>query len=121
MQVRTKSSMIQWLKYFLVGVEETATKAVETLSAIMRLKIDIERQIQQTMGRRSHSGLKLLNHLFKEPMISIKDVERVCQLSTKAANELVRTFNELKWLKQISKSERYRLFVFEPYLNLFQD
>lgn len=105
----------------MIGVEETATKAVETLSAVIRLKTDTELHIQQELGRRSNSGLKLLNHLFKEPMVSVKKVETICQLSTKAANELVCIFSESKWLKQIDTSERYRMFVFEPYLNLFGD
>lgn len=120
-QVRTKNQMVQWLKYFLIGVEETATKAVETLSAIIRLKSDIESNIRRNFGRRSNSGFKLLNNLFEEPVLSVKHVEEVCQLSTKAANELVTVFEQSGWLKRIGKTQRYRMFLFEPYLNLFKD
>lgn len=35
----------------------------------------------------------------------------VCQLSTKAANDLVSNFEENKWLKKMGHSERYRRFI----------
>jgi Fic family protein len=118
--VREKNDLLQWLKYFLIGVEETATKAVQTLTAVMELKANIERDIQRHLGRRSNSALKLLIQLFKNPVINVKGVEEVCELSTKAANDLVNIFEENKWLKKIGDSERYRRFIFEPYLKLFE-
>lgn len=119
-RVREKSDLIQWLKYFLIGVQETCTKAVETLSAIMQLKANLEQDIHNQLGRRSHNGLKLLTHLFKSPVVTVKNVEELCGLSTKAANGLVYTFEANEWLKQIGSSERYRSFIFEPYLRLFE-
>lgn len=118
-RVREKNDMIQWLKYFLTGIAETATKAVTTLSAVMELKNKIE-QLIQGLGRRSHSALKLMTHMFKYPVVTVKKVEDICGLSTKAANELVTIFIEKGWLKKIGESERYRTFVFEPYLTLFE-
>jgi Fic family protein len=119
-RVREKSDLIQWLKYFLIGVQETSAKAVETLSAIMQLKANLEQDIHNQLGRRSHNGLKLLTHLFKSPVVTVKNVEELCGLSTKAANGLVYTFEANEWLKQIGSSERYRSFIFEPYLRLFE-
>lgn len=118
-RVREKNDMLQWLRYFLTGIAETATKAVTTLSAVMELKSKIEQSIQG-LGRRSHSALKLITHMFKDPVVTAKKVEDICGLSTKAANELVTIFIEKGWLKKIGESERYRTFVFEPYLTLFE-
>ena len=101
-------------------MEETATKAVETLSAILKLKVQLEKEIQEKLGRRSSSGLKLLNYLFENPVINVKAVEAACGVSTKTANELVTAFEENKWLKQLNESPRYRTFAFELYLNLFE-
>lgn len=119
-RVRQKNDLLQWLKYFLVGVEETSTKAVQTLTAITQLKNKIEHDIQSGLGRRSNTGLKLLTHLFRNPSINVKKVEEVCQLSTKSANDLVNVFEENKWLKKVGDSERYRRFIFESYLTLFE-
>jgi len=119
-RVREKNDLLQWLKYFLVGVEETATKAVDTLSTIMQLKSQLEHEIHHQLGRRSHSGLKLLTDLFRNPVTSVKHVEKICRLSKKAANDLVATFEENKWLKKVGSQQRYRTFIFEPYLRLFE-
>jgi Fic family protein len=119
-RVREKNDLLQWLKYFLTGVEETSTKAVETLSDIMQLKTKLEQEIHIYLGRRGHNGLRLLTHLFKNPVISVKTVESLCELSTKAANDLVNAFEERGWLKKTGTSERYRTFIFEPYLKLFE-
>ncbi len=119
-RVREKNDMRHWLTYFLIGVEETATTAVETLSTILKLKTQLEKDIHDKLGRRSHNGLKLLTHLFENPAVNIKAVEEVCGLSTKVANDLVNTFKEQKWLLKIGDSARYRTFLFEPYLKLFE-
>ena len=119
-KVREKSDLLQWLKYFLIGVEDTAKKAVETLSAILQLKEKLEHDIHNNLGRRSPSGLKLLTHMFQHPVVTVKHVEEICRLSTKAANDLVNAFETNKWLRQVGNTERYRSFIFEPYLSLFE-
>lgn len=119
-RAREKNDLLQWLKYFLVGVEETAAKAVQTLTAVMELRSTIEKDIHDKLGRRGNSALILLAYLFRNPVINVKNVEAACQLSAKAANDLVKAFEENKWLKKMGNSERYRRFVFEPYLSLFE-
>jgi Fic family protein len=119
-KARINNDLLSWTRYFLQGVEETASNAVETLNKILSLKVSIEDEIKSSFGRRSNSGQKLLEHLFRQPVINVKDVEFACSLSTKAANDLVASFEERKWLVQIGDSERYRRFRFETYLKLFE-
>lgn len=119
-RVREKNDLKHWLIYFLVGVEQTSAKAVETLAAILHLKTKIESEISEKLGRRSHHGLKLLTALFQQPVVSVKSVEAICGLSTKAANEMVTLFEQNGWLKQTGGGVRYRSFIFAPYINLFE-
>ena len=58
--------------------------------------------------------------LFKESFISVRQAEEICNLSKKAANDLVSLFVQQGILKEISGKTRYRLFLFESYLNLFK-
>lgn len=120
-RVRTHNDMLQWLKYFLVGIEQTATQAVDTLSNILKLKESIENEIRSTFGRRSHSALTLLTALFKEPVITIDKAAKTCNLSYKAANDLVTKMQENKYLKELTGQSRNRIFIFEPYLNIFEN
>jgi Fic family protein len=117
--VRTKNDMIQWLKYFLVGVEETATKSAETLSEVLKLKASLEQQIPQTFKRKSQSASRLLQHLFVHPIVHVNNVIMVCELSKKAANELVADFVAAGYLREMTGQSRNRVFAFDKYLKLF--
>ena len=119
-RVREKNDLIHWLKYFLTGVDETARQASNTLSEILKLKERIEAGLRSSAGRRAHSALDLLAHLFKGPIISVKQAASVCDLSAKAANDLVNLFVQRGILKEISGKTRYRRFIFNPYLDLFK-
>ncbi len=119
-RVREKNDLMRWLKYFLTGVDETARQASNTLSDILKLKEQVENTLRGIAGRRTHSALALLTHLFKEPFINVKQAEGICDLSKKAANDLVNLFVQQGILKEISGKTRYRLFLFAPYVDLFK-
>lgn len=119
MLVRQKNDMRQWLKYFLVGIEQTATDAVTTLSSILKLKSDIEHGLQENYGRRSASAYKLLQYLFKQPIINVDMAAVVCGINYRPANELVQQMCANHVLKEITGQSRNRLFEFKPYLSIF--
>lgn len=117
--VREAGDMLGWLKYFLVGVEQTATQAVDTLTKILSLKKQVEDTIYTNFGRRAPVGLILLNKLFEQPFVTIKDVESITGLSTRASGNLVRSFLEQKILTEVTGNRRNRFYTFQPYLDLF--
>lgn len=120
-RVRTHNNMLQWIKYFLVGVEKTAANAVNTLSKVIQLKNELEFQINAGFGRRSNSALKLLNVLFQNPVTTIDNAAKKCSLSYKAANDLVRIMQEKKMVEEMTGQSRNRIFIFKPYLDIFSD
>lgn len=120
MRVRLNNEMNEWIKYFLKGIEETSTDAVENLKKILSLKENIENEIFSKWDRRSGSGNKLLQYLFTQPVIRIKDVQVECGLTAKSAGGLVEKFTSSGFLKEITGNSRHKIYVFEPYLNLFQ-
>jgi Fic family protein len=119
-RVRQKNDLLGWLRYFLLGVAETAELAAQTLSDIIALKMELENQIRERMGRRASNGLIILNHLFIDPIIQVKTVMKVCDLSKKAAHDLVNEFVKYEILVPISNNIRNRRFLFQRYLNTFQ-
>ena len=118
--VREKSDLIRWLKYFLVGIEQTAELAVDTLGQVLLLKKNMEELITTKMGRRGASALILLTQLFETPYVTVKQVQRICGLSKKAAGGLVDTFVKNEILAEVTGNTRNRIFLFERYLELFQ-
>jgi Fic family protein len=119
-RVREKSDMLHWVKYFLVGIEETAKQAAFSLKQMIELKYRLEEDIQKNWGRRSQQGYTLLQSLFQNPVVHMKDVQEACKLSPKAAGDLVQLFEGKKILKELTGQSRNRVFVFEQYLNLFK-
>ncbi|MCO5250908.1 MAG: Fic family protein [Candidatus Kapabacteria bacterium] len=120
-RVRTHNDILQWIKYFLVGIALTAKQAVETLSNIIELKIESEHMIQNEFGKRIKTGLILHNNLLKQPLVDVKDVQEICGLSPKAAGDLINLFEQKQLLKEFSGNHRNRIFIYEPYINLFND
>lgn len=118
--VRMKNDMHQWLKYFLVGLEQTAAQAVTNLSKILILKTELEGRLQADFGRRSGTALKLMNSLFEHPVINISNAQKISNISKKAANELVSIFEQEKILVETTGQSRNRVFVFQKYLNIFK-
>lgn len=117
--VREKNDLLHWLKYFLIGIAETSTQAVNTLTNILELKRETETKIVTKLGRRGTKGLVLLNELFRHPLVSIKDVETISSLSKKSAGNLVDAFVDNAILKEVTGNTRNRIFMFGPYLDLF--
>lgn len=118
-RVREKSDMLQWLKYFLIGVEQTSKEAVFKLSEVIELKKNLESEIHKTWGRRTQSALILLNHLFNNPIVTVKDTQEVCSLSKKAAGDLIQGFQNSNILHELTGQSRNRIFIFNSYLDLF--
>jgi len=120
-RVRSQNDLLQWVKYFLVGVAQTAKQAVQTLSNIIELKANTENIIQTQFGKRIKTGMLLHNHLLIQPLVSIKDVQEICKLSPKSAGDLVSLFEQKKVLTEFTGNFRNRIFMYSPYLNLFND
>jgi Fic family protein len=118
--VRTKNDMGQWLKFFLIGVIQTSENGVNTLHKITELKTTIEKEKILTMGKRAKQGSILLHKLFSEPVVTVKDVQKITKLTPITANGLIQVFMAAGILKETTGNQRNRVFIFEDYLRLFR-
>jgi Fic family protein len=118
--VRRQNDLGQWIKFFLTGVIQTAQGAVDVLQKITMLKENIEKEHILQMGRRSKLGLVFFYYLFRQPVVTTKDVQQVVKLSPKAANDLIRLFVQHGILIETTGYRRNRIFVFDAYLKLFE-
>lgn len=117
--VRTKNDMKQWLKYFLVGVAETAENATQTLSDVLELKARLEANLTVHFGKRAHNAGILLNCLFRKPVIHVNQVKEITNNTYKTANDLVNDFVAAGILIEKTGNRRNRVFLFDEYLKLF--
>ena len=117
--VRVNNDMTHWIKYFLVGVEQTASLASQTLSNILRFKEDIENHVRANYGRRSTNAILLIHQLMKNPVVTVDDAARLCDISYKSANEIIKLLCADGYLVESTGQSRNRLFHFKPYTDIF--
>jgi hypothetical protein len=89
------------------------------LKKIIDLKAAIERGRVLHMGKRSRQGIEFLHALFKNPVVTVKEVQAMTDLSPKAANDLVAAFADKGILVETTGFQRNRSFAFSEYLHLF--
>lgn len=118
MAVRVSGDINHWVRFFLSGVAETATKGKETFRAVLALRQLSEARMHE-LGRRGKSGLQLLNLLYRKPVMTVAEVVAALKISPPTANALVADFMRFGLLREITGYSRNRVFVFEPYLKLF--
>ena len=118
--IRTKNDMAQWIKYFLVGIEQTASTAVNTLSSIIQFKSSAEDKIRSSYKSRSTNAIILLHSLLENPYITVDKAATICDITYNSANTLVKMMVKDNLLKEITGQSRNRFFVCHSYISLFE-
>lgn len=117
--VRISNNIEQWIKFFLVGVIETAKNSVATFEKIIDLRQKCEDKIL-TIGRQAKIGKEVLVYLFSKPIVNVNEISKEFKISTPTANALVKKMQNVSILKEITGFARNRLFSFEEYIILFK-
>ena len=118
--VSDKNDLKKWLKFFLVGVSETAAAGANTFQEISRLREKIESVKIPAMGRRQANARTLLLRLFKNPIVTAAGVQQALKVSKPTANTLLRDFKNASIIIEKTGYRRNRIFHFEDYLTLFR-
>jgi len=119
MGVRQKDGLEQWFKFFLIGLIETARSGITTFDNILKLQKKVEAQIQ-TLGSRAPRAHKVLESLYRDPVIDAARVGIIAKLSPASAYKLVADLERLGILKEITGGKRGRTYTFESYVKLFR-
>lgn len=118
MRARTHNDISQWFKFFLTGVIETSKKGVETFNSIMHLSKSTEEKITK-LGARSSDAHKIVDYLYTNPVIDAQKVGEIIKKNPQSAYQLISKLENLKILREITGSQRNRLYIFDDYLEIF--
>lgn len=119
MRTRTHNDLNQWFKFFLTGVIETAKNGVKTFDGILQLQKNLDQKLKN-IGAKSGDAYKVLDVLYSNPVIDAQKVSTVIGKSMRTAYQLIYLLEELEIVKEITGSQRGKLYLFEDYLNLFK-
>ncbi len=116
-----KGNIVSWLEFFLKGVIRVAGEAIQTSNNVIDLREKDLHKVSE-LGRASKNAIVLLKNLYRLPIINVRKIEQVANLSREAANRLTDRFVKLGILVPKDKGKRYgRLFVYKDYLSLFEE
>ncbi len=118
MRVRVANDMTHWVRFFLSGVAETATKGRDTFQKILALRTEVEHAILG-LGKRAPNAKRLLNLLYSNPLVTAADVERELHVKHPTANALLGDLVRLGMLIEMTGLKRGRQYAFDRYLRLF--
>jgi len=119
MTARLSNNLIQWIKFFLVGVIETSKEAIQVFKDIIKLKMDIETNRLPRLGSKIEKAQQLLIHLYQIPITDSKQVVKLLNISPSTANRLISEMIELGILHEMTGYKRNRKFMFTEYFRIF--
>lgn len=117
--VREKNDLVQWFKFFLVGMIETAKNGIVTFDNIMQLQKTTEQNLQE-LGSRVAKAKKIVDYLYKRPVINAEKVSEIAGISMPSAYKLITDLENLDILHEITGGQRGKTYLHENYLKLFR-
>lgn len=118
-RVRTTHSLDQWLRFFLTGIIQTAKKSKTTFIQIGELKLSYHERVSK-LGKRSTLALQLIRHLYSNPIITPREVEKHLEVAPATANRLLKEMERVTILKEKTGFSRNRLYELSEYLDIFR-
>lgn len=116
--VRKSNDIEHWIKFFLSGVSETAANSQRTFEKIIELRRVCEEKTL-LLGKRAAKSQELLKSLYSQPVMNVNGIAASLKITHQSASSLIRAFEKLGILSEITGRKKSRLFVFSDYLRLF--
>lgn len=116
--VREKNNLIQWFKFFLVGIIETAKSGIDTFDNILKLQKETDGKLQ-SLGIRYNNAQLIINSLFQHPVINAQRIKDVTKLSMPSVYKMIKEMEKLEIIKEITGGKREKLYSFSEYTKLF--
>ena len=119
--VRDTGDWEGWLAFFLQGVVEVSEEATRTARRILALREEHRVTVTDNLGHAAGKGHRVLEHLYRQPVMSVSRVQEIIGVSYSAANNLVARLVEAGILEEISGRRRNRIFSYQPYVRIFDE
>lgn len=118
-EVRNKGNYEQWIRFFLMAIEESAENAIQTIDELNALR-DKNETIIKGMGRASKNVMHVFRYLESNPIIDIGQTAKVIGISFNTVSSAVERLLDVGILIQMEEANRNRTFAYEEYLNILR-
>jgi len=118
--VRSDGDWEAWLDFFLDGVAQTATTAVQTAQRLVKLFKDDAFRIQE-LGRITATALRIFDALRARPILTLKEVCKRTGISFPAAAKSMDAIIKLGLARELTGRQRNRVFAYDQYLSILNE
>ncbi len=118
--VRLNGDWEAWLRFFLTGVEETASQAGQTAHALMNLAATDERRIQG-IGKAAGSALRVHRLLQRQPILSIANASDELKLSVPTVTASMHHLARLGITRETTGRTYGRIYAYDKYLKILNE
>ncbi len=115
--IRERGEWESWLSFFLRGVEEVANDACATAARIPAL-LDAHRALVEDNLASKPSAKRLVDALARRPIVTVKAIADMLDVTIPTANTLAADFESLGILQEITGKQRDRVFRYGEYLRV---
>lgn len=115
--VRFKGDWEAWLRFFLIGVEDTARQAAQTARALMSLAAADEKRITP-LGKAAGSALRVHRLLQAQPIASIATVGRELKLTAPTVTASLERLEKLGIVREITGGKFGRIYAYRKHFDL---
>jgi len=115
--VREEGDWEGWLKFFLIGVADSAATAAATANRIQRIRERDRRRLLDAGGQKHE--LALLDRLYGQPIVNGVWVERELDVAKATAHKVLARLEGAGILRETTGFRRNRLFRYDEYVDVF--
>lgn len=119
--IRDDGAWEDWIAFFLAGIAEVSTQASATARRILLLREQHRSAVTDNLGRAAGSGHRVLEYLYRRPIVSVNEIKDLTGTTYPAANDLVGRMAGLGIVEEMTGQARNRRFRYTPYIRLFHD
>ncbi len=118
-KTRFEGDWESWLEFFFKGVIEVSNNSIDTAKKVIKLKQDLIEKLLENNISGVHA-VKLVDILFDRPVITVTEVSEYVGMSRQAANTLVKKFENVEILREITGRKRYKKYIFSNYVRIIE-
>ena len=118
-EVRLKGNYEQWIRFFLLAINESAQDAIAAIDEITALQAE-NREKVSAMGRASKNALLVFEYLASNPIIDIGKTAEALNVSYNTVSAAVKRLMDADILVQTENVNRNRTFAYKDYLDILR-
>ncbi len=117
-QVTEKGEYTEWIKFFLIAVQEQSEKTQKTILKTMKLYEETKALVSSV---RSQYSLGLVDLIFRMPVVSRTQIQDNLNVNRTTVLRLVNLFTELGIIKEIQDRKRNKIYSFDKLFKILND